>query len=58
MKDESAAGLPAAVGQATFEAELDRLRAREKAHTREGGAIAEEHEAGYSDDLTGAARSS
>src|SRR5919197_4046233 len=52
MKDEStnrggpAAGatnaprLPAAVDRATFQAELDRLRVREKAHTREGDAIA------------------
>ena len=52
MKDEStnlggpAAGatnapsLPAAVDRAAFQAELDRLRAREKAHTREGDAIA------------------
>ena len=39
----SAAGvpsLPAAVDRATFQAELDRLRIREKAHTREGDAIA------------------
>src|SRR5215470_13905324 len=35
-----APGLPAAVDRATFQAELDRLRAREKAHTREGDAIA------------------
>ena len=52
MKDESAnlggpaAGatnapsLPAAVDRAAFQAELDRLRVREKAHTREGDAIA------------------
>ena len=52
MKDEvpslggAAAGatggpsLPAAVDRATFQAELDRLRDREKAHTREGDAIA------------------
>jgi len=52
MKDESASvgglrdggpsapGVPAAVDRATFQAELDRLRAREKAHTREGDAIA------------------
>ena len=52
MKDESAnlggpaasaagaPGLPAAVDRATFQAELDRLRVREKAHTREGDAIA------------------
>src|SRR5689334_2256925 len=42
--DKSAAatapGLPAAVDRATFQAELDRLRVREKAHTREGDAIA------------------
>src|ERR1039458_8399470 len=36
----SAPGLPAAVGRAAFQAELDRLRVREKAHTREGDAIA------------------
>jgi predicted dithiol-disulfide oxidoreductase (DUF899 family) len=35
-----AAGLPAPVDRAAFEAELGRLRAREKAHTREGDAIA------------------
>jgi hypothetical protein len=29
----SALGLPAAVGRAAFPAELDKLRAREKAHT-------------------------
>ncbi len=52
MKDESsypggpAAGatsgprLPAAVDRASFQVELDRLRIREKAHTREGDAIA------------------
>jgi predicted dithiol-disulfide oxidoreductase (DUF899 family) len=44
MTDDSAnsseAGLPAAVGRDAFQAELDRLRAREKAHTREGDAIA------------------
>jgi predicted dithiol-disulfide oxidoreductase (DUF899 family) len=52
MKDESASlggpaagatsapSLPAAVDRATFQAELDRLRAREKAHTRAGDAIA------------------
>ena len=32
--------LPAAVDRATFQAELDRLRAREKAHTHGGDAIA------------------
>jgi predicted dithiol-disulfide oxidoreductase (DUF899 family) len=36
----SAPGLPAAVDRATFQAELDGLRIREKAHTREGDAIA------------------
>jgi hypothetical protein len=36
----SAPGLPAAVDRAAFEAELDQLRVREKAHTREGDAIA------------------
>src|ERR1035438_2056066 len=52
MKDESAnlggpaagatgaPGLPAAVDRATFQAELDMVRVREKAHTREGDAIA------------------
>ncbi len=30
----SAPSLPAAVDRATFQAELDRLRIREKAHTR------------------------
>jgi predicted dithiol-disulfide oxidoreductase (DUF899 family) len=36
----SAPSLPQAVDRATFQAELDRLRVREKAHTREGDAIA------------------
>ena len=36
----SAPGMPEAVDRATFQAGLDRLRAREKAHTREGDAIA------------------
>ena len=41
MKDESASpALPAVADRAAFEAELDRLRVREKAHTREGDAIA------------------
>jgi predicted dithiol-disulfide oxidoreductase (DUF899 family) len=46
LKDESAsaagpaAGLPAAVDRAAFEADLSSLRVREKAHTREGDAIA------------------
>jgi predicted dithiol-disulfide oxidoreductase (DUF899 family) len=35
-----APSLPPAVDRATFQAELDRLRIREKAHTREGDAIA------------------
>ena len=35
-----APGRPSAVDRATFKAELDRLRVREKAHTREGDAIA------------------
>jgi predicted dithiol-disulfide oxidoreductase (DUF899 family) len=39
MNDE-APSLPAAVDRATFQAELDELRVREKAHTREGDAIA------------------
>jgi predicted dithiol-disulfide oxidoreductase (DUF899 family) len=45
MTDESAdttqaAALPPTVDRATFEADVHRLRAREKAHTREGDAIA------------------
>jgi predicted dithiol-disulfide oxidoreductase (DUF899 family) len=36
----NAPSLPAAVDRATFQAELDALRVREKAHTREGDAIA------------------
>jgi len=52
MKDESTnfggpataaadtASLPGVVDRATFQAEMDRLRIREKAHTREGDAIA------------------
>ena len=35
-----AAGVPPIVDRATFQAELDQLRVREKAHTREGDAIA------------------
>ena len=35
-----AAALPAVVDRATFQAQLDALRVREKAHTREGDAIA------------------
>jgi predicted dithiol-disulfide oxidoreductase (DUF899 family) len=36
----SSPSLPAAVDRAAFQDELDKLRAREKAHTREGDAIA------------------
>jgi hypothetical protein len=36
----NAPSLPAAVERATFQAELDKLRLREKAHTHEGDAIA------------------
>lgn len=36
----STPGRPEVVDRATFQADLDRLRAREKAHTREGDAIA------------------
>ena len=36
----SAPSLPAAVDRATFQVELDRLRVRERAYTREGDAIA------------------
>ncbi len=36
----TAPGLPAVVGRADFEAERAGLLAREKAHTREGDAIA------------------
>jgi predicted dithiol-disulfide oxidoreductase (DUF899 family) len=36
----NAPGLPQVVDRAIFQAELDRLRVREKAHTREGDAIA------------------
>jgi predicted dithiol-disulfide oxidoreductase (DUF899 family) len=35
-----ASAMPAVVDRASFEAQLDRLRGREKAHTREGDAIA------------------
>jgi predicted dithiol-disulfide oxidoreductase (DUF899 family) len=38
MRDELAA--PAIVDRSTFQAALDALRVREKAHTREGDAIA------------------
>jgi predicted dithiol-disulfide oxidoreductase (DUF899 family) len=40
MNDHVSAGLPVVADRATFQAELDVLRAREKAHTREGDAIA------------------
>ncbi|MGH3825695.1 MAG: DUF899 family protein [Pseudonocardiaceae bacterium] len=41
MKEKSkTAGLPAEVDRATWQAELDALLVREKAHTREGDAIA------------------
>jgi predicted dithiol-disulfide oxidoreductase (DUF899 family) len=41
MNDEATdLGAPAAVDRATFEAELERLRIREKAYTRKGDAIA------------------
>jgi hypothetical protein len=36
----SAPSLPAAVDRAAFQAELDRLRVRERVHAREGDAIA------------------
>jgi predicted dithiol-disulfide oxidoreductase (DUF899 family) len=39
-KSRNEFGVPAAVDRSTFQAELDALRAREKAHTREGDAIA------------------
>jgi len=38
--DAGAPGLPPVADRATFQAEIDALRAREKAHTREGDAIA------------------
>jgi len=41
MTNESAnSGRPPSVDRTTFQAELDKLRAREKAHTRQGDAIA------------------
>ena len=40
MSVESSSGLPHAVDRAAFHVELDALRVREKAHTREGDAIA------------------
>jgi predicted dithiol-disulfide oxidoreductase (DUF899 family) len=39
MKTESA-NMPAITDRTAFQAELDKLRVREKAHTREGDAIA------------------
>jgi hypothetical protein len=59
MKDESinlgepavsatnASSLPAAVDRATFQAELDRLRVREKAHTREASTRSPRHAGAY-----------
>jgi predicted dithiol-disulfide oxidoreductase (DUF899 family) len=38
--DTDTLGMPAVVDRATYQAELDQLRVREKAHTREGDAIA------------------
>jgi predicted dithiol-disulfide oxidoreductase (DUF899 family) len=38
--DGAAAAMPPVVDRTAFEAEIDRLRVREKAHTREGDAIA------------------
>jgi predicted dithiol-disulfide oxidoreductase (DUF899 family) len=40
MNDHASAGLPVVADRATFQAGLDALRVREKAHTREGDAIA------------------
>ncbi|WP_232667627.1 DUF899 family protein [Pseudonocardia sp. TRM90224] len=40
IADPRAAAKPEVVDRATFQAELDRLKVREKAHTREGDAIA------------------
>ncbi len=40
MPDERTSPLPPVVGRSAFDAEIERLRAREKAHTREGDAIA------------------
>jgi predicted dithiol-disulfide oxidoreductase (DUF899 family) len=40
MTDNAAPHLPTTVDRATFQAELDRLRVREKAHSRESDAIA------------------
>jgi predicted dithiol-disulfide oxidoreductase (DUF899 family) len=38
--DSSKDAMPAVVDRATWQAELDALRVREKAHTREGDAVA------------------
>ena len=40
MNAHASAGRPEVADRATFQAELDALRVREKAHTREGDAIA------------------
>ena len=40
MPDKSDTAAPAIVDRSTFQAEVDALRVREKAHTREGDAIA------------------
>jgi predicted dithiol-disulfide oxidoreductase (DUF899 family) len=40
MNDKQAPALPPVTDRSAFQAELDRLRVREKAHTREGDAIA------------------
>src|SRR5215467_11555801 len=40
MQTKDEVGAPKIVGRTTFQAELDALRVREKAHTREGDAIA------------------
>ncbi len=40
MKTNDTPALPPLVDRATFQAEIDMLRVREKAHTREGDAIA------------------
>src|ERR1022692_4905156 len=39
-KSRNEFGIPAVVDRSTFQAKLDALRVREKAHTREGDAIA------------------
>jgi predicted dithiol-disulfide oxidoreductase (DUF899 family) len=40
VSDSDTTAVPAIVDPATFQAELDKLRVREKAHTHEGDAIA------------------